>query len=539
MTIADVVALDVVARGEPEVLSDCRWADEIRWVHVGDVADLSALLRGGELLLTTGAPLRRAPKSYLRGLADAGALGVVVELGAPLRSVPASVAATARDLNLALVVLHQPIKFVEVTETVHRRIVAEQYDEVAFDRRVHEVFTELSMKRASVPGIVDAAARMLDEPVVLEDLTHQALAVSASGRAAAALLEDWERRSRLGPPGGDEQWVVTSVGPRAEEWGRLIVPSRPADTARARRVLERASAALALHRMIERDRSGLHQQAQSGLIDDIVRGRITDDAEAAARAHALGLRKAARYLPVTVRVDRTSDDTDPVATQRRNVELLDTVAHTVNAAGHTALFAIRRDGEIGAVLSLSSGRAGTEEKALTALGDVVAQRIRQAHGVAAVVAVGPPGGDVVDAVGGLAEAAHVAEVAIGMGPSTHGRSYFRASDVRLRGLLSLLREDPRVQSFAETELRALLTSPDTAQPSNLTVLREFLAASGNKAALAQRLHISRPSLYKRLAAIERTLGVDLDDAESMTSLHVALLVHDGRRAAPSVMGSAV
>ncbi|MDF2827208.1 MAG: hypothetical protein K0R01_491, partial [Mycobacterium sp.] len=30
--------------------------------------------------------------------------------------------------------------------------------------------------------------------------------------------------------------------------------------------------------------------------------------------------------------------------------------------------------------------------------------------------------------------------------------------------------------------------------------------------------------------------VDLDDAESMTSLHVALLVHDGRRAAPSVTG---
>jgi purine catabolism regulator len=435
------------------------------------------------------------------------------------------------------VVLHRPIKFVEVTETVHRRIVAEQYDEVAFDRRVHEVFTELSMKRASVTGIVAAAARMLDEPVVLEDLTHQALAVSASGRTAAALLDDWERRSRLVPAGGDEQWVVTSVGPRAEEWGRLIVPRRPADTARARRVLERAAAALALHRMIERDRSGLHQQAQSGLIDDIVRGRITDDGEAAARAHALGLRKAARYLPVTVRVDRTSDDSDPVAAQRRNVELLDTVAHTVNAGGHTGLFAIRRDGEIGAVLSLSSGRAGSEEKALTALGDVIGARVRHAHGVAAVVAVGPPAGDVVDAVGGLGEAAHVAEVAVGMTTATGGgRSYFRASDVRLRGLLSLLREDPRVQSFAETELRALLTSPDTAEPSNLTILREYLAAAGNKAALAQRLHISRPSLYKRLATIERTLGVDLDDAESMTSLHVALLVHDARRAAPSVMG---
>ena len=69
-------------------------------------------------------------------------------------------------------------------------------------------------------------------------------------------------------------------------------------------VLERAAAALALHRMIERDRSGLHQQAQSGLIDDVLQGRITDEREAAARAHALGLRKATRYFPVVVRVDR-------------------------------------------------------------------------------------------------------------------------------------------------------------------------------------------------------------------------------------------
>ena len=47
---------------------------------------------------------------------------------------------------------------------------------------------------------------------------------------------------------------------------------------------------------------------------------------------------------------------------------------------------------------------------------------------------------------------------------------------------------------------------------------------GNKAALAKRLHLSRPTLYSRLAALERLLGVDLDDAESRTSLHVAMMV---------------
>ena len=62
-------------------------------------------------------------------------------------------------------------------------------------------------------------------------------------------------------------------------------------------VLERAAAALALDRMIERDRTGLHQQAQSGLIDEVLRDRMSDEREIAARAHALGLRKAHAVLP--------------------------------------------------------------------------------------------------------------------------------------------------------------------------------------------------------------------------------------------------
>lgn len=531
LTVGEVVDLPVMQQGVPEVLSARRWHDPIRWVHVGEVADLSALLQGGELVLTTGAALVNEPQRYLRGLAGAGAVGAVVELGTAVATVPASVIDLAQDLDLALVALHRQIKFVDVTEAVHRRIVAAQYEEVEFDRRVHETFTELSMKRASATGIVDAAGRMLDEPVVLEDLAHQALAVSSSGGPAATLLRDWERRSRLTPTdgGGTESWAVTSVGPRGEEWGRLIIPRHPDDHARAMRVLERAAAALALHRMIERNRSGLHQQAQSGLIDDVLQGRVSDEHEAAARAHALGLRHAARYLPVVMRVDRAASSTDPVAAQRRNVSLLDVVAHTVNAAGHTGLFSIRRDGEIGALLALNTTRGGAD-KTLAALGERLRTDLQRVDAAArSVFAVGQPAPEIIDAIQGLGEAAHVGEVAIAMHNSS--RAFFRASDVRLRGLIALLRDDERVQQFAETELKALLADDYAGNLSNMEVLRQYLQLAGNKAALAQRLHISRPALYKRLAAIGATLGVDLDDAESMTSLHVAVLILDAQRRA--------
>jgi PucR family transcriptional regulator, purine catabolism regulatory protein len=527
LTVADVVALPVVQAGDPEILSRRRWGDPVRWVHVGDVTDLSPWLQGGELVLTTGAALHDAPARYLRGIAEAGALGVVVELGAagPL---PGSATAIAEDLNLALVALHHTIRFVEVTEEVHRRIVSGQFDEVAFDRRVHRAFTDLSMRRVSANGIVDAAASMLDEPVVLEDLAHQALAVAHGPDTTAELLQDWEQRSRRASTGsGTEQWAVTAVGPRGEEWGRLIVPRPPSDAGRTGMVLERAAAALALNRMIERDRSGLHQQAQSGLIDDVLRERVSDEREIAARAIALGLRKAARYYPLVVRARFAADVTDPVADQRRNVSLLDAVVHTVNASGHTGLFTVHGDGEIGAVVALGANKGGSD-KTWTALGAAVTRELSRADGrQRAVLAVGEPCELVIDAVQGIGEAAHVAEVALAMRGDP--RPFYRASDVRLRGLLALLQDDPHVQAFAETELKALLRAEGARVPSDLAILREYLRLAGNKAALAKRLHLSRPALYKRLSSIEQTLGISLDDAESMVSLHVAMLILEVRR----------
>jgi purine catabolism regulator len=327
---------------------------------------------------------------------------------------------------------------------------------------------------------------------------------------------------------------MTVVGTRGEEWGRLIVPRAAADTARATKVLERAAVALAMDRMIERDRAGLHQQAQSGLIDEVLRDRMSDEREIAVRAHALGLRKASRYFPVTVRVRYHLTGADPLARQRRNVALLDAVGHAVNASGHTGLFATRSDGEVGAVIALSSNRAGGADRAWNALGDAVNREAMRIDGVQhSVLAVGTPADLVTDATHGLTDSAHVAEVALAM--DTRDRQFYRASDVRLRGLISLLQNDSRVQAFAETELKALLTTDRGGPRSDLTVLREYLRLGGNKAALAARLHISRPSLYKRLTAIERTLGVDLTDAESMVSLHVAMLVLEVRRGADSAV----
>ncbi len=585
--------MPVVRAGDPDVVGGAQGLTRpVRWVHVSELADVAAVLSGRELVLTTGQPLAcgvPATESYLESLAAAGVSGLVVELGGSVGELTPFVAATADRLGFPVVALRRITRFVEVTEAVHRLIVADQYAELEFARSVHETFTALSVRRAALDEIVTTAANLLDSSVVLEDLSHRVLALTARHTSAAALLEYWETTSRLLP----EDSTTVPVGPHTERWGRLILRSHHIPGERARMVLERAAQTLTLHRMIERDRFGLHRQAQTGLIEDMVAGRVVDEREAMGRAATLGLARRARYVPVVVRVDggrgltagvehsiggtgdapdggagdvtggggqstdrarRVTSETrlsigrtrhgvdgtareieggaggsDPVARERRAAALLDAAGHGVALGRATALGAAD-DRRITLILGLTRG--GELDPRLAKVCTAIAAEVRRAEGVERVaIGVGAESESLLDTARELANAAHVAEVALSLKSqnspySTVPRPFYRSGDVRLRGLLSLIRNEPGVQRFSETELSALLHHDIRHRVDLTRTLRGFLDMAGNKTELARRMSISRPALYDRLARIERILGVDLDDGEIRTSLHTALLIRD-------------
>jgi PucR family transcriptional regulator, purine catabolism regulatory protein len=105
----------------------------------------------------------------------------------------------------------------------------------------------------------------------------------------------------------------------------------------------------------------------------------------------------------------------------------------------------------------------------------------------------------------------------------------RLEDVRLRGLLHLLRDDARLQTFVEREVGPLLAYDDRHGTALVGLLRGYLDHGRNKSAAADAAHLSRPAYYERLHRIERVLGVDLDAVESCLSLHVALLAREAMR----------
>ena len=557
-TVRSILGLPVLLEARSQVLGGEAALDNlVRWVHVSEVLDISGLLSGGELVLTTGLELEKSPEltaSFLRSLEEAGASGLIVEvIGSRVRSME-SLRVAARAAALPVIVVERRVRFVQITEIVHRMIVAEQLERVEWARDVHEAFTVLSLESAGTQQVVERAATMIGAPVVLEDLSHLVLAYSARHLATADLLDDWERRSRTTPstPGtsrkGPEAWLQTSVGVHQQLWGRLIVPVPLDDDEAAAMVLERAAQTLAINRLAERDRRELSHQAQAGLLNALRQPRGLTEGEAEARAAALGLRRSPYYVPVVFRShgapspaspDGTSSqiasdgDEDPLAGQQEERTLLEQLARALKSISGTALTASIRSGSVGMILAIPAKQL--EEPMLQRLANALAGDIApsgplpdgdrpQGHPeVTWRIGVGRLRGSLLEAAAGIDEAAHVAETAATL-PGDR-RPFYRATDVRLRGLLALLRKDPRVQQFVESELAGVLDAEARGAEGYLELLGQYLEAGGNKAAIARNGYLSRPTLYARLARLEELLAVDLDDAESRTSLHVALLLH--------------
>ena len=548
-TVRAILGLPVLRAAAPKVLGGTTGLDApVRWVHVSEILDVGNLLSGGELVLTTGLELEKSPEesaSFIRSLEAAGAAGLIVELVGQRQRSRTALEKAARTATLPVVVVEHRVRFVQVTEIVHRMIVAEQLERVERARDVHEAFTVLSLESADTQRVVEQAATMIGASVVLEDLSHLVLAYAGHHVSTTDLLDDWERRSRTTPfpahtgRSGPERWLQAAVGVRQQVWGRLVVPMPSAafgaDEDMAIMVLERAAQTLAINRLADRDQRELSHHAQAGLLNALRQPRGLSEAEALARAGSLGLKRSSYYVPLVFRTALQAWGSpvlpaDPFAGQQDERELLERLAKALKSSAGTALAASIQSGSVGMILALPARQQ--EEATLQILAGAAAGPGADATSNALpnsavppawIIGVGRMKATLLEAAAGIDEAAHVAESAATLREA--GKPYYRATDVRLRGLLALLRKDPRVQQFVESELSAVLQADAEGKGEYLELLGLYLGSGGNKAAMARSGYLSRPTLYARLAKLEELLAVDLDDAESRTSLHVALLAH--------------
>lgn len=571
ITVRRALELPGLRSGLPEVLAgDGRLGRAVRWVHAGEVPHIASLLKGGELLLTTGYGLGTRPaeqRAFVRTLAERGIAALVIELGPRFTRLPAALVDTARTTGLPLVQLHREVAFVTVTEEIHTEIVNGHYALLQRAEEVHRRCTEALLGGGGIPQVLRILADFSGNPVFLETTDGQLLYAAGAGPEGADPLQVWEglRGSRKEAPSGAVLVDVPGGGPGAS-WGgaagrgtegsgayddpdgplgrsagadaRLgrapgadMTPARSttASTAgppRARLALlpvrsplapvhrmaaERAAGILAVVLMQARQEEELAARGRGDFLTDLAEGRIAAE-DAPAQARVLGFKPGAGpLLPVVMRLG----DWGGWAVLAR------ALAEELAAAGVPVLLGVRPvEGRVLVLLGLRSEqeRPAVADRVAAALRTGVERTgVRRPGARPPVVVVGVAGGWTT-ASAGLRHAAETATAAQGL----PDRPWYDARRLDIDLLLWRLRDHPDLAAFVDRAIGALQAHDRRSKPPLLPTLETYLAHAGRKAETARELHLNRQTLYNRLAKIGELLGTDLEDPETVLALSLAL-----------------
>lgn len=523
-SVRDVLRMDPVAEALPEILAGSALLDApVRWVHVTESLGSASLLNGGELLLTTGAGWPTDPEILTRDvteLVEAGVVGLVLELGSRFTHAPPHLIAECERLGLPLVVLHRVTKFVAITEVVHGRILAEHVTALQARDEIHGLFTGLSLRGSPAGFIVQQLAGVLGAPVVLEDVNHHVLAAETGDLGDEAVLSNWEVRSRQARmdsvsagAADDAGWVTTPVEARGTRWGYLVaLPGEPHPAGREA-VLEQGAVALALSRLADRDVDEWTRHSHQSLIETLLGGRYSSATGLRARFEAAGLAVAGRTL-IGVVIQGIGER--PIA---RAVWAAMTAARTDRTQ---ALVGVHPDSaRERLILGLSVAERGViDDATVAAFARRLADRL-DLDPAALTIAVGSEAGDIAGLLASFEEANSLAD-GVTSGRS-RGPRIVRAEDRPLLTLVRALGDDPRLQFHVERMLRPVIEYDLKNSGDLVDVLTAVVSHPGNRTKAAAASHLSRSVFYQRLAVIEEILGVDLDDGETLSALHVAVV----------------
>ncbi|MEV8306463.1 PucR family transcriptional regulator [Streptomyces flavidovirens] len=529
ITVQRALELPGLRGGLPEVVAGAdRLNRTVRWVHAGEVPNIASLLKGGELLLTTGLGLGTRPaeqRAFVRRLADRGIAALVVELGPRFSRLPSTIVETARAAGLPLVQLHREVPFVSVTEEVHTEIVNGHYTLLRRAEEVHRRCTEALLGGGGIPQVLGILADFTTNPVFLETADGQLLYAAApeSGEACADPLQVWEglrgqREAREeGPPANGVLVDVPGGG-----YGTGAVRARIALLAVSSPLLpvhriaaERAAGILAVVLMQARQEEELAARGRGDFLTDLAEGRIAAD-HAPAQARVLGFKPGeGPLLPVVMRLAAE------LAPAGNWAVLARAVLEELSAVGVPVLLGVRPvEGRVPLLLGLRS------ESERTAVADRVAAALRAgveragleragAHPPVVVVGVA---GSWAAASAGLRHAAETATAAQGLSD----RPWYDARRLDIDLLLWRLREHPDLAAFVDRAIGPLRDHDRISRPPLLPTLQTYLAHAGRKAETARELHLNRQTLYNRLARISELLGTDLDDPQTVLALSLAL-----------------
>lgn len=122
----------------------------VKWVHVVEVAKISNLLKGKELILSTGVGWKENKSlfmSFVQQLIECDASGLCIEIGTYASSIPQEVIDLADECQFPIILFLKEVPFVEITQDIHAYLINQHYQIIS---NLESYSQELNKKLLSI-----------------------------------------------------------------------------------------------------------------------------------------------------------------------------------------------------------------------------------------------------------------------------------------------------------------------------------------------------------------------------------------------------
>ena len=273
-------------------------AAPVTGVHISELEDPTTYLEGGELLLTTGYPLRATPDAldeFVAALDQRGLAGLAIKLGRYIEELPPAMLASAEELGFPVVQVPDGVGFDEIINQILTEVLGRQAASMARGERAHAELLQLVLEGGGVQEVVDALPGQLAgeaEPDTVSVL-HVDRTGTVTAAAGAALPPDLRpvlfdsdqlfRTTRFGHgvhrplTGSRTSLLVASVAAQGD-LGRMIAvrADRPWDGLDVI-TLERAATVAALVVTRELAVAAVERKYRGDLLRDVLIGRMAGE----------------------------------------------------------------------------------------------------------------------------------------------------------------------------------------------------------------------------------------------------------------------
>jgi purine catabolism regulator len=528
---------------------------QIEWVRVMETPETPRRLRQGELLLTSGFPVKDDTDAQIElvdSVAQSGGSGVVVKLGRYIDGVPPEMIDEAERLALPLFTIGEEVPWSDLMEPLLERIINAEHWRLKRSLDIHRRFTDLVLDGKGVNEICRTLSELLDSGIAVEDASFHLLAHAGGSTSdphrretiarhgtpprvlydpqiQRVLREVTESRRPMKVPafphlGMNRERIIAPILAANQLLGVISILDHPPDNEElAFMAVEQAALVMSLALIKEREVAEVEGHVRGEYLDDLVQGTFGDEAAAQRRARHLGYPLPGRHVLLVVDIDdfrgfirarQIGED----AIQALKREFLRRVSGVIRANFARALLGSRSD-SVMALLPLGLD-AQDHQARVQAIGTQAREAIAEWRpGFTVSVGFSAP----VDAPAGVGTAhREVRAVLDTLARFKRWGQVIAVPELGLTGLLAGVSDD-RLVEFVNRHLGALVEH-DRARGGNLIPTLKAYLEAGEQQAAARHLRVHPNTLRYRLDRIREISSAELDDAETRLNLAVALRV---------------